>query len=180
MPLPIQDRGQKRRLTIHQHRLRNIIRVVSRDHMPNPQPTRTPIQRLPPKHAAISAIPLLPHLLDNLIHCPAIQLGVAQNRKLHTILLCIPLYRLETVVAVALDALVDTQQYQVETIVVPLVEGFENRGQDRRVFAPGGADCNAFAAREEGVGNDGVVDFGFEDADEAGAAEFGVVFGTEN
>lgn len=61
-----------------------------------------------------------------------------------------------------------------------LVEGFEDAGEDGGVLAAGGADGDAFAGVEEGVCGDGGVDFRLEGVEEAGAAEFAVVFGAED
>lgn len=63
---------------------------------------------------------------------------------------------------------------------MPLVERFEDGGEDRGVFAAGGADCDAFAGVEEVICEDGFVGFGFEGGEEAGFAEFLAVFGADD
>lgn len=138
--------------------------------MPDTQPRRAPVQRLPPEDAAVGAVALFADLCHDLVHGPAVELVVADDGEGEGVLQSVAFDAFEAVVAVAFDAFVDGEQDEVEAVVVALVEGLEDRGEDGGVFAAGGADGDALAAVEEGVGGDGVVDLGFEDGEEAGLA----------
>jgi hypothetical protein len=94
-------------LTVHKYSLCHIICIMSCHHMLHAQSRRPAIQRLPSEHAAVCAVAFLAHLLHDLVHSPAIQLGISQYRQIHLILLRIPLHRLQTIVPVALDAFID-------------------------------------------------------------------------
>ena len=83
----------------------------------------------------------------------------------------IPLDRLQAVVPVAGDALVDGEEEEVEAVVVPLVERLHDVGQDGGVLAARGADGDDLAALEELVLDDGEVDLGLEGPEEALLAE---------
>lgn len=115
-----------------------------------------------------------------MVHCPAIEFVVADDGKGHIILYCISFDSLEGIVSVALYAFVDGEEEKVEAVIVAFIEGFEDGGENGRVFAPGGADGNTLARVEEGVGGDDIVDFGFEEGDEAALTEFLVVFGADD
>lgn len=56
------------------------------------------------------------------------------------------------------------------------VEGFENRCEDSGVFATRRTNCNSLARREQGRGDDSMVDFSFEDGNKTWLAELLVVF----
>lgn len=162
-------------LTVHEDRLRDIIRIVAGDDVLDAQSRCASVQGLAAEHAAVGAVPLLAHLLDDLVHGPAVQLCVPQDSQGHVVLLRVPLDRLQTIISISFDALVDRQQHEVEPIVVALVQRLEHRGQHRRVLAARGSDRDALAALEEIRGDDGVVDFRLEDVDEARLAELRVV-----
>jgi hypothetical protein len=83
---------------------------------------------LTPEDATIRAVAFLAYLLHNLIHGPSIQLIVSEDSQVHAILLGVSFHRLQTVVTVALDALIDGKQYEVETIVISLVQRLQHRG----------------------------------------------------
>jgi len=134
------------------------------------EPRRAPVERLPPEDAAVGAVALVADLRDDLVHGPAVEFVVADDGEGQGVLQSVALDGFEAVVAVAFDAFVDGEEDEVEAVVVALVEGFEDRSEDGGVFAAGGADGDALAALEEGVGGDGVVDLGFEDGEEAGLA----------
>lgn len=167
-------------LTIHEDRLGDVVGVVAGDDVLDTQARRSSVQSLPAEDAAVRAVPLLAHLLDHLIHGPAIQLRIPQDRQRHVVLLCVPLDRLQAVVSVPFDALVDRQQYKVKPVVIALVQRFEDRRKHRRVFAARGADCDALAALEEVRGEDCVVDLRLEDVDETRLAELRMVLWAEN
>ncbi|OSS54061.1 hypothetical protein B5807_01135 [Epicoccum nigrum] len=162
-------------LTVHEHRLGDIVRIVSSHNVPDAQPRCTTVQRLSPEHSAIRAVPLLAHLLHHLVHSPPIQLRIPQDRQRHVVLLRVPLDRLQTIVSVPFDALVDRQQHEIQPVVVALVQCFEYRSQHRRVLAARSADGDALAALEQVGREDGVVDFRLEHVDEARLAQLGVV-----
>lgn len=140
----------------------------------------TTIEGLPSKHTTVRAIPLLANLRHHLVHAPSVQLAVAHDTQLHPVLDRIALHRLERVVAVARDALVDREEHKFDAVVVPRIECFEDGGEHGGVLAAGGADCDAVAAAEEAAAGDGCVDLGFEDGGEAGFAEALVGLGTED
>ena len=158
-------------LTIHQHRLRHIIRVMTRNDMSDAQPLCAAIQRLSSKDATIGTIALLADLLDHLIHRPAVQVIIADDLQRQAVLDRVPLHRLQTVVPIALDALVNAEQHQFESVIVPLVQRLHHRGQHRAVFAPRRADRDPFPSVEERVRHDDLVDFRLEDDQEAGLAK---------
>ena len=68
----------------------------------------------------------------------------------------------------------------MEAVAVPLVENFEDGGEDGGVLTSGSTDGDTFAWVKEIVGGDGVVDFGFEGGEEAGLTELLVVFGADD
>jgi len=63
---------------------------------------------------------------------------------------------------------------------VSLVQCLEYRRKDRAVFAARSSDGNVLARVEEFIRGNGVVDFVFEDTEEAGFAKFLVIFGPED
>lgn len=117
--------------------------------------------------AAIGTISLFTNLLYNLVHSPSVQLSVAEYSQRHVVLLSVSLYSFKAVVTIALDSLVNGQEDEIKPIVVALVECLENGGKHSAVFSTRSANGDFFAAVEEGISRDGVVDFGFEDGDEA-------------
>jgi hypothetical protein len=163
-------------LTVHENCLRDIVCVVSRHHVPHAQPRGPAIQRLPSEHAAVCAVALLAHLLYDLVHSPAIQLSISQYRQVHLVLLRISLDRLQAIISVTLDALVDGQQYEVETIIISLVQCLEHASQYSAVLAARCAYCDSLATREKRICGNGVVDFG----DEAVFAELRMVLRSQN
>ena len=140
---------------------------MPRHDMLDAQPRRAAIQRLATKHPAICTIPLLPHLRDDLVHRPAVQLIVADNLKLHPILHRVALHGLEAVIAVALDPLVDAEQDEIQAVVMSGIECLEHGCENGAVFSAGRTDGDSLAALEERVGGDGMVDFGLECVQEA-------------
>lgn len=140
----------------------------------------TTIESLPSEDTAVSAVALLPDLGDDLVHCPAVELVVADYGEWHVILDCISLHGLKGVISITFYAFVDGEEEEIEAIVVAFIEGFEDGGQDGGVFTSRSANGNAFTGAEEGIGGDGVVNFGLEEGEEAILAELLVVFRTDD
>lgn len=92
----------------------------------------------------------------------------------------IPLDRFQTIISVSADSLVDGEETQFETVVVALVECFQDGREDGTIFAATCADRDAFAGEEEVCAGDCSVDFCFENLDEAFAAEFVAVFRSDD
>lgn len=76
-------------LTIHQHRLCNIIRIMSRHDMIHIEGRCSSVQRLSPEHATESAIVLFSYCRDDSIHCPPVELVIGEDLERHVILLLI-------------------------------------------------------------------------------------------
>ena len=61
-------------LTVHQHSLCDVIRVVSGDDVLNVQRRSTPVKCLSPEHTTKRTVVLLADLRDDRIHCPSVKL----------------------------------------------------------------------------------------------------------
>lgn len=114
--------------TIHQHRLGNVVCIVAGDDVVHTERRRAAVERLAPEHAAERAVVLPADACDDIVHRPAVQVLVPKHGEREPVLLLVPLHRLEAVVAVSGDALVNTQQKQVDPIVVALIERLEHVG----------------------------------------------------
>ena len=94
------------------------------------------------KHPAKGAVVLEADFLDDLVHRPAVELLVGEDRQRQPVLVPVPLDRLETVVPVAGDALVDGDEHQVQAVVEALVQRLHHVGEDRGIFAARGTDAD--------------------------------------
>ncbi|KAL1843217.1 hypothetical protein VTK73DRAFT_2887 [Phialemonium thermophilum] len=172
--------GQARQVApeqIHQHRLGDVVRVVARDHVPDAQRLRAPVQRLAAEHAAVGAVALLAHRLHDLVHGPSVQLVVADDPEGHVVLHRVALHGLERVVSVALDSFVDAEEHEIQAVLVALVERLEDRREHGGILAAGRAYGHLLPRMEEPGRRDGVVHLVLEYREEALLAEVLVVLG---
>ena len=102
----------------------------------------SPVERLPPEHAAEGAVVLPADGVHDLVHGSAVELLVGEDRQRQPVLVPVPLDRLETVVPVAGDALVDGDEHQVQAVVEALVQRLHHVGEDRGIFAARGTDAD--------------------------------------
>ncbi len=144
---------------------------MPRRHLGRPDQVRAPVERLPPEHTAKRAVVLRADRLHNIIHGPTVEVFVREHVERNAVRLLVALDRVERVVSVARDALVDRQQTQVEAVVIPLVQQCDDVGEDRRIFPARSRQGHALPSREQLVGADCVVDLGFKGQVEALAAE---------
>ncbi len=64
------------RLTVHQHRFRNIVCVVAGYDMVDIEDSSSSIESLPPEDTAECAVILFPNLRDDRVHSPPVQLVI--------------------------------------------------------------------------------------------------------
>jgi len=119
-------------------------------------------------------------LLNDLVHSPPIELVISYNAQRHIVLHRIPLHSFQTVVSVAFYPFINGEEYEFDAIVMSLVEGFKHRCEHSTVFTSASAYGYALAAVKEPACSDRMMYFFFEDAEEAGLAQLGVVFRSEN
>ena len=105
---------------VHDDGLGDVVRVVPRHDLGHAELHRPAVQRLAPEHPAEGAVVLEPHLGDDLVHGPAVQVLVGEDLQRNLVLVSVPLHGLQTVVPVAGDALVNGQQNQLQLVVVPV------------------------------------------------------------
>lgn len=177
---PPRQTGQVAAQQVHHDRLRDVVRVVARDDVLDAESGRAAVEGLAAEHPAVRAVALLPHLRDDLVHRPAVQLVVSDDLQRHVVLHRVPLHGLQTVVPVPFDPLVDGQQDQLEAVVVALVQGLQDGRKDGAVLAAAGADGDALATVEEVGGGDGLMDLGLEDLQKTGLAELVAVLWPDN
>ncbi len=115
---------------IHKNGLGDVVGIVSGHDMLDTQHFGTAIESLSPKDAAVRAVPLLADRLDNLVHCPSIELIISNNLEWHVVVNSIPLDGLKRIVSVAPDALVDTQENQVQAVFMSFIESLKHRSQN--------------------------------------------------
>jgi hypothetical protein len=70
-------------LTIHKHGLSDVIGVMARNDVIHIQHCSSPVEGLPAKHATESAVVLFADLSDDGVHCPAVEVVVAQDFERH-------------------------------------------------------------------------------------------------
>ena len=80
---------------IHNDRLRDVIRVMARHYLVDPQLHGAPVQGLAPEHAAEGAVVLEPDLGHNLVHGPAIEILIGENFERDSILVSVSLHRFQ-------------------------------------------------------------------------------------
>jgi hypothetical protein len=107
---------------IHEHRLSHIIRIVPRGDAVSACERRAAVQRLPPEDAAEGAVVAQTRRVDDLVHGPAIQLLVGGNDEGEAAGVAVGAHRVQRVVAVASDALVDGQQLQPQAVVMAAIQ----------------------------------------------------------
>lgn len=131
---------------VHHDSLSNVVSIVTCDDVFDAQLCRTSVEGLTSKYSTVGAIAFLPYLSHNLIHCPAVELVISHDLKRHAILGCIPLHRLEAVISIALDALVDGEKDKIQAIVVSFIQSLQDRGENGRIFSTRGPDGDAFSS----------------------------------
>lgn len=117
-------------------------------------------------------------MLDDFIHCPAVEFAVAYDAELHPVLHGVAFDGFEGVITISGDSFVDGEKYEVDAVVVSFVQGLEDGCEDSGVLSTRRADGDSLAALEEFMCDDGRMDFGLEDFDEAFDAEASARFGS--
>ena len=69
---------------------------------------------------------IISNLRHHLIHRPTVEVRIADNLQRQLVLRAVPLDRLQRVVSVSSDSFVHTQQDQIETPVVAVVQSLED------------------------------------------------------
>lgn len=95
-----------------------------------PEQLGASLERLTPKDAAEGAVVLDARRPDDLVHRPAVEVLVGEDLQRKCVVDAVLLYRLQRVVPVAGDALVDGEERQLQAVVVPLVEQLEDVRED--------------------------------------------------
>lgn len=95
---------------------------TQRNAAPRHNPPRTTRTQYAPEHAAERAVVLGADLPHDGVHRPAVELLVRQHLQRDAVRRLVALDRLQRVVAVPRDALVDRQQEEVEAVAVRFVD----------------------------------------------------------
>ena len=86
---------------VHHDGLGNVVSVVARHDLIDPELHGAPVQRLSPEDSAEGAVVLETNLGHDLVHRPAVQILVRQDLERYSILVSVPLHCLQRVVSVA-------------------------------------------------------------------------------
>lgn len=114
---------------VHQNRLGDVVRIVPGGYHRALHQLGAPLEGLAAKDAAEGAVVADASGADDLVHRPAVEVLVGEDLEGQGVVDAILLDRLQRVVPVAGDALVDGQQLQVEAVVVAVVQQLENVGE---------------------------------------------------
>ena len=98
---------------VHDDRLRDVVRVVSRHYLGHPQLHRSSVQGLTSEHPAEGAVVLEPHLGHDLVHGPAVQVLVGEDLQRDGVLVPVPLHSLQAVISVPSNTFIYGQQNQL-------------------------------------------------------------------
>ena len=119
---------------VHQNRLGDVVRIVPGGYHRALHQLGAALEGLAAKDAAEGAVVADASGADDLVHRPAVEVLVGEDLEGQGVVDAILLDRLQRVVPVAGDALVDGQQLQVEAVVVAVVQQLENVGEHGGVF----------------------------------------------
>ena len=157
---------------IHEDSLGNVVRVVSSHDLVHTEDRCPAVKSLPTEDAAEGAVVPAADRRHDAVHSPAVEVLVGEYLERDPVLALVPPHRLQGVVSVACDPLVDGEKKQVQSVVVPLVQGLHEIGQHRGVLATRRSDGYYVTSLEQSMGNDGLMDLclhGFEETLLAGS-----------
>ena len=119
---------------IHKDSLGNVVGVVSRYDLVHSEQSSPAIQSLATENAAEGAVVPAADRGHDAVHRPAVEVLVREDLQRDPVLTLVPPNRLQGVVSIPGDPLVDGEQEQVQSVVVTLVQCLHEVGQHRGVL----------------------------------------------